>query len=372
MSQDIPDTPPQPGQETAPWRIPAGDPMSPAIDRLLHDPGRFGFFQAVRLMYGDSGFDGRGTGTRPGPLRFTTPASLSFPPSELQSITRTEATTRVCVNFLGLTGPSGVLPRTYTEMLIARHQVNRDHSAQEFLDLFNHRLVALFWLAWAKHRPEIGRQFGFNNSVFRYLEHIVGLGTPALQAQLHPGKRGNTATRKPLPSAALTYFSGLIAQRPHGEVSLAQVVSAVVGAPVQANGCLGTWQDIGREAQTRLGRNSNRLGHGCVLGTRYWDRQTTLRLTIGPIDGMRFNSLLPTGELLPDIIELSRFLTGLALDLRIRLSLRAEEVPPLRLGARTVDRPHLGWNTWLGGRRATCPAQDCEFHFSAMGGQSWH
>ena len=71
-------------------------------------------------------------------------------------------------------------------------------------------------------------------------------------------------------------------------------------------------------------------------------------------------------------MELVRFLTGLALDLRIRLSLRADEVPPLRLGATTADRPQLGWNTWLRGRSDPRPANDCEFHFSAMGGQSWH
>ena len=352
-------------------RVPPGDPMRPALDRLLAEPGRFGFFQAVRLLYSVGGFDGRGTGARPGPLRFTTPASLSFPPSELHSIAQADASTRVCVNFFGLTGPSGVLPRTYTELLIARKQVQRDQSAQEFFDLFNHRLVSLFWLAWAKHRPEIGRQFGFNNSVYRYLEHIVGLGTPALQARLHPTRRGATPV-KPLPSAALSYFSGLIAQRPHGERAIAQVVSAVVAAPVLATGCLGTWQDIAADARTRLGRGNHRLGAGCVLGTRYWDRQTTLRLTIGPIDRARFNALLPRGARLADIIELTRFLTGLALDLRIRLSLRADQVPPLRLGARDQDRPQLGWNTWLRGRSDPRPANDCEFHFSALGGQSWH
>lgn len=361
----------EPVDATASDLVARGDPMQPAINRLLADPGRFGFFQAVRLLYGVNGFDGRGSGARPGPLRFTTPASLAFPPSELHSVVQVDAATRVCVNFFGLTGPAGVLPRNYTELLIARKQVQRDQSAQEFFDLFNHRLVSLFWLAWAKHRPEIGRQFGFHNSVYRYLEHIVGLGTPALQARLHPVKRTG-APVKPLPSAALTYFSGLIAQRPHGERAIAQVVSAVVGAPVEASGCLGTWQAIAADARTRLGRGNHHLGDGCVLGSRYWDRQTTLRLTIGPVARGTFNALLPRGARLPDIIELTRFLTGLALDLRIRLSLRADEVPPLRLGAPTADRPQLGWNTWLRGRTDSRPANDCEFHFSAMGGQSWH
>jgi type VI secretion system protein ImpH len=351
-------------------RVVAGDPMQPALERLHREPGRFGFFQAVRLLYGVNGFDGRGSGARPGPLRFTTPASLAFPPSELDAIEHGDGTTRLCVNFLGLTGPSGVLPRTYTELLIAR-KTQRDRSAQDFLDLFNHRLVALFWLAWAKHRPEIGRQFGFHNSVLRYLEYLVGMGTPALQSRMHPGKRGAAAGR-PLPGAAMTYFAGLIAKRPHGERAIAQVVSAVVGAPVQARGCLGTWQPIAADARTRLGRQANRIGHGCVLGTRYWDRQTTLRLTIGPLRRTAFDQLLPRGARLADTMELARFLTGLALDLRIRLSLRADEVPPLRLGAAGGERAQLGWNTWLGGRRDARPANDCQFHFSAMGGQSWH
>lgn len=351
-------------------RVPPGDPMRPALDRLLAEPGRFGFFQAVRLLYSAHGFDGRGTGARPGPLRFTVPASLAFPPSELDAVAESGTTTQVGVNFMGLTGPSGVLPRIYTEQLIARQVQQRDRSAQDFFDLFNHRLVALFWLAWAKHRPEIGRQFGFHNSVLRYLEFLVGMGTPALQARMHPGKRG--VAGKPLPSAAMTYFAGLIAQRPHGERAIAQVVSAVVGAPVRATGCLGTWHPIAGDARTRLGRANHALGEGCVLGRRYWDRQTTLRLTIGPVDRDRFNSLLPRGARLADTVELSRFLTGLALDLRVRLSLLADQVPRLRLGARDGDRPQLGWNTWLGGRRDPRPANDCEFHFSAMGGQSWH
>ena len=93
---------------------------------------------------------------------------------------------------------------------------------------------------------------------------------------------------------------------------------------------------------------------------------------MGPLRRDKFNALLPRGERLGDVIELTRFLTGLALDLRVRLSLRADEVPPLQLGARGADRPQLGWNTWLRGPARQQPATDAEFHFSAMGGQSWH
>ena len=57
MNTDAPGT-----VATASDLVAPGDPMQPAINRLLNEPGRFGFFQAVRLLYSVNGFDGRGTG----------------------------------------------------------------------------------------------------------------------------------------------------------------------------------------------------------------------------------------------------------------------------------------------------------------------
>lgn len=340
------------------------------IEKLREDPQAFGFFQAVRLIYRSHGFDARGSAARPGPLRFVTPASLNFPPAELAALELdSTGSWRMHVHFLGLTGPSGVLPRHYTEWLIAQGN-QRDRAAQEFLDLFNHRLIALFWRAWGKYRADIGLEFGFRNSPLHYVHHLIGLGTPALQARLQPSAQ-NASSQSRLPGAATAYFAGLISQRPHGAGALSQVVGDIVGAPVVVEGCLGTWQRVPAADRTRLGHASSALGSGCLLGGRFWDRQTTLRLRIGPLNRAGFRKLLPRGELLSDVVELARFLTGLALDLRIKLSLRADEVPPLALGERGADRPQLGWNTWLAGRRGAEPADECEFQFSAMGGQSW-
>lgn len=354
-------------------------PLTSVLDRLRATPTSFGFFQAVRVLYAAHGFDARGSAARPGPVRFGTPASLDFPASELVSLQPDPAGSwRMTVAFLGLTGPSGVLPRHYTEHTIARQQA-RDRATQDFLDLFNHRLLALFWRAWAKYRPDIGREFDVRNGPLRYLHHLVGLGTPALQARLSAPVDTPHGTRPRLPGAATAYFAGIISQRPHGAAALSQVVGDAVGAPVTVDGCFGTWQALPPEALTRLGHRAALLGDGAVLGRRYWDRQTTLQVRIGPIDRARFRALLPGAvgatagaqPLLRDVAELARFLTGLALDLRIRLLLHARDVPPLALGAATADRPRLGWNTWLAGRRDARPADDCTFHLSATGGQSW-
>lgn len=336
------------------------------LQALSERPWDFGFFQAVRLLYLVEGLPPRLGASTPDRLRFAAPATLSFPPGEIVDLVREgDARTTLTVNFLGLTGPSGILPRHYTEWLIARRQ-SRDTSARDFLDLFNHRLVTLFWHAWAKHRIDVNREFETGRGVLRYVYDLIGLGTPTLYARVAPRA---AAARPPaaaarLPRGALGYFSGLIAQRPHGSASIARVVADVTGAEVEVAGCHGTLQPIPHADRTRLGQRAHTLGEGCVLGAAVWDRQTTLLVRIGPLDRARFDSLLPCGNLLGSVVELLRFLTGLALDLHVKLALRADHVSATRLGG--DDSARLGWNSWLGGRRGTAPADECEFHFSGL------
>ena len=87
--------------------------------------------------------------------------------------------------FLGLTGPSGALPRHYTELLLQRIR-EKDFSLRDFLDLFNHRLISLFYRAWEKYnwpvayeRSQLDNPGGEPDPVTRSVYCLVGMGTTA-------------------------------------------------------------------------------------------------------------------------------------------------------------------------------------------------
>src|SRR5260370_11107848 len=104
-------------------------------ERLFAEGFAFDFFQAVRLL---ARVDPRRrpVGLTAAPrdeiARFIAHLSLSFPPSPIYEIERVgNSPPLVTVAFLGLTGPSGVLPRGYTELLIEKDRTVKDTEAKD-------------------------------------------------------------------------------------------------------------------------------------------------------------------------------------------------------------------------------------------------
>src|SRR5690606_21819791 len=118
--------------------------------RLRKEPYCFNFYQAVRVLE-RLDFDrqpvGHDASVQRECVRFRSLLSLSFPPSDLYAYNEPkegDGPPHLTVTFLGLFGPSGALPRAYTELLLERAR-HKDFTLREFLDLFNHRLTSLFY-----------------------------------------------------------------------------------------------------------------------------------------------------------------------------------------------------------------------------------
>jgi type VI secretion system protein ImpH len=335
------------------------------IARLKTEPYRFQFFQAIRVLKLTERSAGR-TAAIPRKLRFRTPLSLTFLPSEIlrfeQRMSRDEreaslltplpdeeAPHEMEVGFLGLTGPSGVLPHHYTELLMDRKFVQRDTSAHAFFDLFNHRAISLFYDAWQKYRFHISYEMGARDGFTQHLLDLLGTGRPAPQ--------GRSQSEDPLSSQILAYFAGALGRRPLPSSSLAALIREYFRVQVQLEQFVGQWIEAPASEQSGLGGACNALGVSTVLGQRMWDQQTKIRLRIGPLDQTKFSAFQPGRSAARALRQLVELCLGQALSCDVTLVLDKDEAPPSVMDSRAQVPMSLGINTWA---RTAPPERDLD------------
>ncbi|WP_029770874.1 type VI secretion system baseplate subunit TssG [Pseudogulbenkiania sp. MAI-1] len=312
---------------------------------LARDASQFGFFQAVRLLGLCEG-SRRQRRTLPARLRFRTLASLSFPASELVQYQPADeegaVPAEMTVSFMGLTGPSGVLPTAYTELLLERRQQFRDTTLHAFLDLFSHRAIALFYAAWRKYRFWLAEEAGEQDGFSRNLLDLAGVGLSRL--------RGQAAQDGLLDERLFIYYAGLLSQKPLSALTLQTLVEGLFGTRAQLQQFAGQWLEVPLAEQSRLGSQSCELGVSLFAGGRQWDRQTKLQLRLGSLRRAQFEALLPGGDGARALQALMQFAVGHQLAVDVQLVLDKRDVPPARLDA---DSPlRLGASSWLGAQAA--------------------
>jgi len=307
---------------------------------LFEEPCRFEFFRAVRVlerMYPNREPVGANAHPAREVARFCAHTTLSFPASEIQDLRRSDedaAPPRMMVNFLGLTGPLGVLPRPYTEFLLERLS-RKDYTLRDFFDLFNHRAISLFYRAWAKYRFTVGFERGAADEFSQCLRDLIGMGTQGLSGRLS------------FEDLALLRYAGLFNQHPRSASALEGMLRDFLGTPVGVVQYLGRRVRLGSENQNELGIRNTELGVNLILGERIWDRQSCFRVKIGPLCLKSFRGFLPvSGSFLP-LIQATRLFSGMELDFDVQLRLRAGEVPDCRLRSEGEDGAYLGWSSWL-------------------------
>jgi type VI secretion system protein ImpH len=347
-------------------------------DRLLREPQRFDFFQAVRLLerlaHARSGEEAQRMWRPIGQdwperesVRFRVLPALSFPASAIREIRQPAGPDadslppEMVVTFLGLTGPSGVLPPHYTALLIERVR-QRDFALRDFLDLFHHRLLSLFYRAWAKYRLPFAYEQARCDPAAEgsdpctwSLACLVGLGTAGLGGRLA------------VDDEAFLYYGGHFAHRPRAADSLERLLADYFGLAVRLEQFHGQWLHLREEDCTRmaepgfpLGRNAE-LGMNVVAGRRVWDVQSKFRLRLGPLTYEQFQSLMPDGSAFRKLCHLTRCYVGLELDFDVQPVLQRSAVPRCRLAGSGPERSRLGWDTWVRYGECDRDAEDAVF-----------
>ncbi|MDB5407387.1 MAG: tssG [Rhodospirillales bacterium] len=343
-------------------------PGSSLIARLVAEPQRFGFFQAVRILELAARRSARPRGdegeNRLEPVRFRASPSLAFPATEIVELRPAEVDANagarpaeMIVAFFGLTGSSGVLPHHYTAQVI-RSVRSRSFALRDFLDLFNHRLIALFAAAWHKYRLP----FTFERSSrpghdphSEILRGLVGLATEG------------TRERGVVGDEIFLHYSGLLSHYPRSAAGLEAVLAGYFARSVRVEQLCGRRIHLAPDEQTALGTSENPRGQFCELGVSAtvgqsaWDVQGSFRLHFGPLDYAQFRSFMPDGDDLALLSELTRRYVGPALGFDVRLTLKKEDVPECRLTTLGAEAPRLGWNSWLKHRAFLSDPTDAVF-----------
>jgi len=302
-------------------------------------PFLFEFFQAVRLLerfQPDRTVVGRFALPSTETVRFAAHNTLVFPASQIQAFEwREGAPPKMTVNFMGLTGPDGVLPLYYTQLVSERARA-RDTTIQDFLDIFNHRAISLFYQAWEKYRVSIDFERSGRDRFARHLLDFIGLGTDGLQ------DRQNVA------DASLTYYAGLLGQHPRSAVMLKQLLADYFEVPVEVEQFAGSLYRLTPDMQCCMekGTDSERVAIGAVVGDEIWDKQGRVRVILGPLSLDEYLDFLPTGTAWEPLRALLRFYSGDELDFEVQLVLKRPQVPACELGREDETAPRLGWLTW--------------------------
>ncbi len=309
------------------------------------------FFQLVRLLHWISP-ERRGVGDRTARpdqevARFGSSTSLGFPAGEVASLDPRsgDIPPRVVVNFMGLVGPEGVLPLEYSS-LVSRRVSSGDRVLRDFLDIFHHRMVSLFYRAWEKTHFFAAYERGGEDRLSDYLGDLGGVGLPELRAAL------------PIDREALLYYVGLIAPFQRSAAALEQLISDFFDVDVTVVQFTGGWYEIDHSTQTSVGDEdgaSGQLGFGAVVGDAVYDPQAGIRIRVGPLSRQRYAEFLPGGRAREELRQIVRFFAGDYLDVELQLVLRGDDVPPCQLGEE-LDAPlALGWYTWLPSRDRLSP-----------------
>jgi type VI secretion system protein ImpH len=322
---------------------------------LSEAPYRHDFYQTLRTiecLYQDKPRWGCALRPIAEPVRLAQEPDLSFAPAPLASFEpSTEGRPpRLQVRLFGLLGPNGPMPIHFTEYVRERLRHAGDPTLSRFLDLFNHRFIALFYRAWAQAQPHVNRDRPRDDRFTTYIGSFVGISPVAFH------------DRDSVLDVAKMFHAGTLIRHVRNAEGLTSILRHFFGVPVQVEEFVGHWLSLGARERTYLGRDGAVLGEGAVAGARVWDRQHKFRVRLGPLTLPQYESFLPVppkprsseGGHLRKLVDWVRQYLCFELDWDVRLLLARSEVPSLVLGR----RGQLGWTTWLGERRATTDADD--------------
>lgn len=311
-------------------------------------PWRYDLFMLLRWIDAKQKQSPRlGTATRPGDecVRLGQKASLQFAPANVDAVF-VDANGRLTVRQrgFGLFGPNGPLPIHLTEYALERTENYRDHSLTSFADIFHHRLLLLFYRAWAQVQPTVSMDRADDDRFNTYIGSLAGYGEKALR------------NRDSVPDHAKWFNASHFVRQTRNPEGIVSAMTSFFGVRFALEERRFHWLRLQPIDCTPLGDSNSqaRLGLGAICGVTVPDRHGRFRLRAGPMNLTSYERFLPIGARYRQVRDWIRNYVGIEFAWDVCLVLAAAEVPQTSLGGAT----RLGWTTWLGHRATERHADD--------------
>lgn len=283
---------------------------------LIPIVSKFHFYQQIRLLLRKLR-DGHTTDAAllDEKLRLTSTLSLDAPHGQVESLRQDapDAPLQMTAWYNGLTGAMGALPTAYSEWLIERQYRYSDRSAKAFLDLFDHRLYCLSYLAWQKY-------------------HLCAQAESDGQPPLQTAILALSGLLMSTPSPAIAQHAPLFASSVRSMINLERWLCALFGVPAQIIPFTGGWRSVAVDECCQLGNPKQILGIAPMVGRARLEVHAHFDVVLGPMSPETSRRFTPPGRDGRDLWLCVRDYIGPVVDFSVSLIISSAGLAPRPLG----------------------------------------
>lgn len=305
------------------------------------------FCQVLEQSQPDKPVIGSSWQVRQEPVRFRPHPGMGFPASEIKGMELPEhprLPPTVRITFMGLYGVESPLPTHYIDDITQRREGYE--ATADFLDIFNHRLIAQYYRIWRKYSYPATFEAGGRDKTSQYLLGLAGLGVDGCTDSIAaPASR----------FLALLPAMLLPGRTSEGMVALVRLLAPNTRAKI--------WHHDKRSVPlkkplTMSVRQPVTLVNRPVMGNYATDVNSQVLMCLTTTHPAEVQGWLPGGDLHTDLMALLHVYLGSRLDVRLQLCVARSLLPDaiissnpkagaVQLGRTAVMRPLNAANSAL-------------------------